>query len=593
MEILTEAQAAARIRSGWTIASAGFVGAGHAEAITSALEQRFLVTGEPRNLTLVYSAGQGDRAARGVNHFGNPGMTRRIVGGHWRSATRLGQLALDGDCEAYNLPQGVMTHLYRAIAGGKPGVLTKIGLQTFVDPRSELDDRFQGGAINARAVEADHAARQAGQPVWVEAVRFRGDDYLFYPSFPIHCALIRATSADPNGNLSTHEEAFHHELLSIAQAARNSGGIVVAQVQRLVDRHDNLQAIHVPGILVDAVVVCSDPANHQMTFGEAWNPAYFTPWQGHHGTANALFGASAPASASASASAPASAPGFAPAPAFASLESSALPFAASRQISSSLSPPVVLDARTIVQRRALMELVARRPRVVNLGVGMPAGVAGLAAAEAISGFTLTVEAGPIGGTPADGLSFGASSYPEAVVDQPAQFDFYDGGGIDLAFLGLAELDAHGNVNVSRFGEDGNMLIAGVGGFINITQSAKALVFMGTLTAGGLCIAAMHGALQIITEGRLKKIVPAVAHLSFNGPYVASLGIPVMYVTERAVFAMHDGCLTLTEIAPGIDLQRDVLDQCGTPVKVSPDLRVMDQRLFSPEPMSWLRAAVDH
>lgn len=569
MKILTEAQAAELVQSGWTVASAGFVGAGHAEAITSALEKRFLETGAPRDLTLVYSAGQGDRATRGVNHFGNPGMTRRVVGGHWRSATRLGQLALDGECEGYNLPQGVMTHLYRAIAGGKPGVLTKIGLQTFVDPRTERDARFQGGAINDRAVDADRAARKAGGPVWVEAVEFRGEDYLFYPSFPIHCALIRATSADANGNLSTHEEAFHHELLSIAQAARNSGGIVIAQVQRLVDRHENLQAVHVPGILVDAVVVCSDPADHHMTFGEVWNPAYFTPWRGRRGTTAAW---PAPSTS---------------APAPDTTTPAAISMANSGLTGEAIIPTPVLDARLIVQRRALIEVVARGPRVVNLGVGMPAGVASLAAAENISGFTLTVEAGPIGGTPADGLSFGASSYPEAVVDQPAQFDFYDGGGIDLAFLGLAELDAHGNVNVSRFGEDGNTLIAGVGGFINITQSAKALVFMGTLTAGGLRVSATDGTLRIEAEGRLKKIVSAVAHLSFNGPYVASLGIPVLYVTERAVFAMRGSCLTLIEIAPGIDLQRDVLDQCGTPIKVAEDLRLMDHRLFLPSPMSWL------
>lgn len=555
MKIMTEGEAAALVQSGWTVACAGFVGAGHAEALTSALERRFLGTGLPRDLTLVYSAGQGDRAARGVNHFGNAGMTRRIVGGHWRSATRLGELAQREECEAYNLPQGVMTHLYRAIAGGKPGVLTKTGLHTFVDPRSELDPRYHGGAINATAHAAVRAARAAPPGTatqWVEAVTFRGEDYLFYPRFPIDCVFLRATAADANGNLSTHDEAFHHELLAIAQAARNSGGIVIAQVRRLVDHHDNLQAIHVPGILVDAVVVCADPAEHQMTFGEAYNPAYHTPWQGK-----------TPAAATSDLSPP-------------SLPSPLL--------------PQPLDARTIVQRRALQELVARAPRVVNLGVGMPAGVASLAAATGIDGFTLTVEAGPIGGTPADGLSFGASDHPEAVIDQPAQFDFYDGGGIDLAILGLAELDASGNVNVSKFGEGGRMLIAGVGGFINITQAARAIVFMGTFTAGGLQIAAGDGMLQIVTEGRVKKIVSEVAHLSFNGPYVASLDIPVLYVTERAVFAMRDSRLTLIEIAPGIDLQRDVLDQCATPVAVAADLRQMDRRLFEAAPLSWLKPA---
>ena len=535
------------VQSGWTVASAGFVGAGHAEAITSALERRFLETGLPRDLTLVYSAGQGDRAARGVNHFGNVGMTARVIGGHWRSATRLGQLALNEECEAYNLPQGVLTHLYRAIAGGKPGVLTKIGLRTFVDPRKALDPRFHGGAINARGMAAIAAATISGATQLVEAHTFRGEEYLFYPSFPINCTFIRATSADANGNLSTHEEAFHHELLSIAQATHNSGGIVIAQVRRLVDHHDNLQAIHVPGILVDAVVVCADSDEHQMTFGEAFNAAYHTAWRG-----------------------------------------------AKEAIVAAVSTPIAstLDARTIVQRRALMELVMRAPQVVNLGVGMPAGVATLAAAEGIDGFTLTVEAGPVGGTPADGLSFGASSYPEAVIDQPAQFDFYDGGGIDLAILGLAELDAQGNVNVSKFGMDDDMLIAGVGGFINITQSAKALIFMGTLTAGGLQIATGDGSLNIVNEGRLKKIVADVAHLSFNGPYVASLGIPVLYVTERAVFAMRDDRLTLIEIAPGIDLQRDVLDQCATPVAVAADLKLMDRRLFEQAPMSWLRHAME-
>lgn len=554
MKVITADQAAALVQDRWTVASAGFVGAGHAEAVTEALERRFLQSGLPRDLTLVYSAGQGDRGARGVNHFGNAGMTASIVGGHWRSATRLADLAMAEQCEGYNLPQGVLTHLYRAIAGGKPGVMTKIGLHTFVDPRSERDARYHGGAVNRRAREAI----AEGRANWVEAVSFRGDDYLFYPSFPIHCALIRCTAADPRGNLSTHREAFHHELLAMAQAAHNSGGIVIAQVEQLVDHHDNLQAIHVPGILVDYVVVSENPAHHQMTFAERFNPAYVTPWRGEgEAKAQALAPAVAPAE-------PATAP---------------------------------LDARTIAQRRAVLELAKRRPRVVNLGVGMPAAVGMLAEEAGLDGFTLTVEAGPIGGTPADGLSFGASAYPEAVIDQPSQFDFYEGGGIDLAILGLAELDGHGNVNVSKFGEGAQALIAGVGGFINITQSAKAVVFMGTLTAGGLEVRAEGGQLQIAREGRVKKIVPEVSHLSFNGPYVASLGVPVLYITERAVFEMRadvstdpsadsgQARLTLIEIAPGVDLERDVLAQCATPIAVAPDVRLMDACLFRPGPFS--------
>lgn len=538
MKVITAAEAADLIQPGWTVASAGFVGAGHPEAVTHALERRFLATGAPRDLTLVYSAGQGDRGARGVNHFGNAGMTRTVVGGHWRSATRLSELALREQCAGYNLPQGVISHLYRAIAGGKPGLLTRIGLHTFVDPRTALDARYVGGAVNQSALDA---LRDGGFR-WVEHERFRGEDYLFYPRFPIDCALIRATASDPRGNLSTHEEAFHHELLAIAQAAHNAGGIVIAQVRELVEHHQLLQAIHVPGLLVDYVVVCEDPAEHQMTFGEPFNPAYLVPWRG---------------------------PRFSP------------------EMPQTAEPaPTALDARAIVQRRAVLELARRRPRVVNLGVGMPAAVGDLAHQAGLSGFTLTVEAGPVGGIPADGLSFGASAYPEAVIDQPAQFDFYEGGGIDLAILGLAELDGAGNVNVSKFGEGAQALIAGVGGFINITQSAKAVVFMGTLTTGGLQVAAEAGRLRIVQEGRQRKIVPAVSHLSFNGGYVASLGTEVLYITERAVFAMRAGAdgqpvLTLAEVAPGIDVQRDVLALCGTLVAVAPDLATMDARIFTP------------
>ncbi len=540
MQLKTADEAAALVQSGWTVACAGFVGAGHAEAVTEALERRFLASGEPRDLTLVYSAGQGDRGRRGVNHFGHAGMTAVVCGGHWRSAPRLSALALAEQCEGWNLPQGVITHLYRAIAAGQPGLLTRVGLHTFVDPRTALDARYQGGAVNRRALQA----LAAGRRPWVEAVDFRGQEMLFYPAFPVHCALLRATSADTRGNLSAHGEAFHHELLAVAQAARNSGGLVIAQVKALVDHHDALASIRVPGHVVDVVVVNEDPELHRITFGEQDNPSYLQPWRGEAADA---------AEAAATTGTP------------------------------------VLDARTLVQRRAVLELAQRDHRIVNLGVGMPAAVGAMARAAGVGGFTLTVEAGPIGGTPADGLSFGASAWPEAVVDQPAQFDFYDGGGIDLAVLGMAELDAAGNVNVSRFGEGAAASIAGVGGFINITQGARALVFVGTLTAGGLQVQAGDGRLRIVQEGRMKKLVPAVAHLSYHAAYMARRGQHVLYITERAVFELRPGAdgvprLTLIEIAPGVDLQRDVLDACGAPVAVAADLRTMDERLFRAEPL---------
>jgi propionate CoA-transferase len=525
VNLISATEAAGLIQDGWTVACAGFVGCGHAEAVTAALERRFIAEGGPRDLTLVYSAGQGDRGNRGVNHFGQAGMTRCIVGGHWRSAPKLSELALTEQCAAFNLPQGVITQLYRAIAGGKPGVVTRIGLSTFVDPR------LDGGAVNRSARDAVAQGRLR----YVEDLVLHGERWLLYPSFPVHCALIRGTSVDPRGNLSTENEAFHHELLAIAQAARNSGGIVIAQAKRLIDHHQDLHAVKVPGILIDHVVISDRDDEHMMTFAEAYNPAYHTPWQGS--------------------------------------DTVVTPPA-----------PMPLDARKLVQRRALLELVRRRPRVVNLGVGMPAGIGAVADEEGVSGFTLTVEAGPIGGTPADGLSFGASAYPEAVVDHAAQFDFYDGGGIDLAFLGLAELDVRGNVNVSMFGEEGKRVIAGVGGFINITQSAREVVFMGTLTADGLQVQARDGRLRILVEGRLRKVLPAVSHLTFDAAYVAGLGRRILYITERAVFEYRDGRLTLTEAAPGLDVREDILAHCAEGVRVADDLKTMDARIFDARPM---------
>jgi propionate CoA-transferase len=512
MQVITAAQAAALIQDRWTVATAGFVGAGHAEAVTAAIERRFEAEAAPRDLTLLYAAGQGDRGRRGVNHFGHAGLVRRVIGGHWISAPRLGDLVERNEIEAYNWPQGVIAHLFRAIAGGKPGVITRIGLHTFVDPRHD------GGRLTPRTTAN-----------LVQLLHLNGEEQLLYPSFPIHCGLIRATTADEHGNLTTEHEPFHHDLLAIAQAARNSGGVVIAQVKRLARAGSmNPNLVRVPGILVDYVVVTEDPADHWMTFGEAYNPAY---------TGEV------------------------------------------REPEHAFEPPP-LEVRKIVQRRAFLELKKLRQPVVNLGVGMPAGLGVIAREEGHSDFTLTVEAGPVGGTPAQLLSFGASTNPEAIIDHAAMFDFYDGGGIDIAFLGLAELDPMGNVNVSRFGSR----IAGVGGFINITQTARRVVLMGTLTADGLEVQAGGGRLSIVREGRVKKLVPKVGHLSFNGPYVHSLGREILYVTERAVFELRDGRLVLTEIAPGLDLQRDVLDACGAPVAVADDLRTMDPRIFTDAPM---------
>ncbi len=516
MNRITCAQAAQLLQDGWTISTSGFTGSGHAEGVSAAVEKRFLETGRPRGLTLVYAAGQGDRATRGTGRYGHEGLLKRIIGGHWGAAPRLGALAVANRVEAYNWPQGVIAQLYRAIAGGKPGVVSPIGLHTFIDPRHD------GGKLNRVTTEE-----------LVELITLRGREYLFYPSMPIHCAILRATSADADGNLGMEEEPHFNDVLPLAQAAHNSGGIVIAQVKHLKAKG----AIHpmqvkVPGILVDYVVVAENAEDHWQTYGEAFNPAYTGDLRIH--------GRGQPAS-------------LAPAP---------------------------LDLRKIIQRRAVFELLKWKKPIVNLGVGMPSGVGEVAREEGLDDFVMTVESGPIGGIPASFPSFGASANPDAIISHAEQFDFYDGGGLDLTFLGLAQMDVEGNVNVSKFGER----VAGVGGFVNITQTASEVVFMGSLTAKGLEVRAADGHLAIVREGMVKKVLSRVEHLSFNGPYTAGRGTRLLYITERAVFDLRDGRLTLAEIAPGADLARDVLAQLGAPVPVAPDLKQMDARIFRDAPM---------
>lgn len=509
VQFITAAEAVTHIADESIIATSGFVGSLIPEAILKAIQQAYQSTRKPKDLTLIYAAGQGDGSERGLNHLGEEGLLKKIIGGHYNLSPRLGTLIMENKVQAYNLPQGTISQWFRDIAGRRPGTITKVGLGTFVDPRIE------GGRINSVTTENI-----------VEVLPLQDEEWLWYKPQRIDVAILRGTVADEDGNIELSKECGTGEVLSIAQAVKACNGTVIVQVKGIAKRGTlDPKSVKIPGILVDYVVKASSE-DHRMTWDDEFNPMY-------NGDLNTPV--------------------------------------------EDLTP-LALTNRKIIARRCAMELIPNA--VINLGIGMPEGVSAIAAEEGIDHeLTLTTEAGTIGGIPAGGLSFGAAANASAILDQPYQFDFYDGGNLDLAILGLAEADEHGNINVSKF----NGRVAGCGGFINITQNAKKVIFCGTFTAGGLKERCEDGKLIIMQEGRNIKFKKQVEQITFSGAYALAVRQPVLYVTERAVFKLTTEGIVLTEIAPGIDIEKDILPYMEFKPIVK-DVKLMDSRIFGKAPM---------
>lgn len=485
------------------------------ETMYPAFRRVYEESGSPCELTVVWTAGIGPFSAepKGMNHFACAGMVKRIIAGHIGLNHAIGELVATEQIEAYNLPQGVLAQLYREIAAKRPGLVTDIGLETFVDPRLE------GGKMNARTRDCENL---------VEVIEILGEEKLLYKSFPVHAAIIRGTTADALGNISNEDEALDMECLAAAMAAHNSGGIVIAQVEYISEETIAPHSVYVPGILVDYIVVAESRQQHPHTMFVENEPSY-------SGQARADLGGAV--------------------------------------------APMDLGTEKVICRRAFLELHAGMN--INLGVGIPMGVARIAFEEGLlDQVTMNTEVGLIGGLPEGGKNFGPARNPMAFLTQPSMFDFYDGGGLDLACLGMAQTDGQGNVNVSKLGPR----LIGCGGFINITQSAKKCIFCGEFSAVGFDATIEGGALRIRQEGRIAKFVEAVEQITFSGLHARKNSRDVLFVTERCVFQLVPEGLLLREIAPGIDLHRDVLDRVQFNPIVPDEVPLMSAAIFGDGPM---------
>jgi len=505
---VTLEQAIALIKDGDTVATSGFGLDCLADELFKGVEDSFLQKGTPKNLTCVHCAGQTDFESAGYQRWAHEGLISKLISGHMGSNPGIVKLIVDEKIQCWNLPQGVIAHMYRSRAQGKPGEITKIGLRTFCDPR------FGGGRLNESTKEDI-----------VKVVEVDGEEYLFYPTPNLNIGLIRGTTADEYGNISVEEEAHMADILELAMCVKACGGKVIAQVKNYVKAGSiDTQMVKVPGVFVDAIYISQEPEKY------------------HRQTKLVMYSSV---------------------------------FAGHTKVPEGSITPLELDDKKVIARRAALELVPYSS--VNLGLGIPMNVATVAAEEGIGEHIVSsVEVGIIGGTPAGGVNFGAATNAWAWLNEPAQFDYYNGGGLDLTCLGFAEVDPKGNVNVSRFGPK----IAGVGGFIDISQATKNVIFTGTMTAGGLKTEVKDGKLTILQEGRNKKFVKSVEQVTFSADFANETNQNVLFVTERCVFKVTPEGLKLIEIAPGIDLQKDVLDQMEFTPIVAEDLKIMDPKLFS-------------
>ncbi len=506
------------IKDGDTVTICGIIGALVPEKILAALEERYLKTGSPRNLTAVFPVAVGDvYDLPGADHLAHEGLLKRVISGSYVTAPasapppKLVDLIYKNKVEAYNFPMGVLMHLHREIAAHRPGLITQVGLRTFVDPRLE------GAKMN-----------MVTQEDLIELLNLHGQEYLFYKSFPISVAIIRGTTADELGNIAMEHEGSFSIVLTQAMAAHNWGGKVIAQVKRITTPGKlNPQLVKIPGIMVDAIVI--DEEQKQAT-GITYDPAV------------------------------------------------------SGEIRKSLRqiepPPLTIEK--VAARRALMEL--GQGDIVNLGFGIPSLVSPVAVEEElINKIFFTIEHGAIGGIPLAGLQFGAALNPEAIIESTAQFDFLTGGGIDAAIMAFAEVDGMGNVNVSRLQQTPHVL-SGAGGFIDILHKVRRIIFCGTFTAGGIEAEIREGKLSLKKEGKIIKCVRHLQHRTFDAQFALEKGQEVIYITERAVFRLRPAGLVLTEIAPGVNLDQDIRGRVNFDLKVSPNLALMDERLFKKEVM---------